>query len=249
MPEDMSEYMPEDMSDRMPEDMSEYMPEDMPDRMPDWMPDRMPDNMPEDMPDRMPEDLPDRMPEDMPDHMPEDMPDRMPNRMSEDMSDRMPEDLPVRKCINVMVGITRSKVILFRLHPETSVFYQRDDQIFHPIGRLGKTPAFKVGKSNIWQLRVRAPVPMVFQAREYFFGGPMYGWLKQCHDGSDMTRTGHFGCSSRWPFIVCLGSNSHSSKSVCVAPKQFFYHKANTCQNMRCLFDISAFTPISGGNT
>ena len=52
------------------------------------------------------------MSEDMPDHMPEDMPDRMPNRMSEDMSDRMPEDLPVRKCINVMVGITRSKVIL-----------------------------------------------------------------------------------------------------------------------------------------
>ena len=51
------------------------------------------------------------MPEDMPDHMPEDMPDRMRNRMSEDMSDRMPEDLPVRKCINVMVGITRSKVI------------------------------------------------------------------------------------------------------------------------------------------
>jgi len=38
--------------------------------------------------------------------MPEDMPDRMPK----DMSDRMPEDLPVRKCINVMVGITRSKV-------------------------------------------------------------------------------------------------------------------------------------------
>jgi len=43
------------------------------------------------------------------------MPDRMSNRMSEDMSDRMPEDLPVRKCINVMVGITRSKVIL-RVH-------------------------------------------------------------------------------------------------------------------------------------
>jgi hypothetical protein len=41
--------------------------------------------------------------------MPEDMPDRMP----EDMSDRMPEDLPVTKCINVMVGITRSKVILW----------------------------------------------------------------------------------------------------------------------------------------
>ena len=55
--------------------------------------------------------MPEDMPEDMPDHMPEDMPDRMPNRMSKDMSDRMPEDLPVRKCINVMVGITRSKVI------------------------------------------------------------------------------------------------------------------------------------------
>ena len=49
------------------------------------------------------------MPEDMPDRMPEDMPDRMP----EDMSDRMPEDLPVTKCIDVMVGITRSKVISF----------------------------------------------------------------------------------------------------------------------------------------
>jgi hypothetical protein len=53
------------------------------------------------MPDRMPEDTS----EDKPEHMPEDMPDRMP----EDMSDRMPEDLPVRKRINVMVGMTRSK--------------------------------------------------------------------------------------------------------------------------------------------
>jgi hypothetical protein len=61
----------------------------------------------------MPEDLPDRMtqdrPEDMPDRMPEDMPDKMP----EDMSDRMPEDLPVTKPIDVMVGITRSKVYNF----------------------------------------------------------------------------------------------------------------------------------------
>ena len=43
----------------------------------------------------------------MPEGMPEDMPDRMP----EDMSDRMPQDLQVRKSINVMVVITRSKVI------------------------------------------------------------------------------------------------------------------------------------------
>jgi len=79
------------------------------------MPEDMPDKVPECLPDRMPEDMPDRMPEDMPEHMPEDMPDRMPDRMPEDMSDRMPEDLPVRKCINVMVGITRSKVIVFNV--------------------------------------------------------------------------------------------------------------------------------------
>jgi hypothetical protein len=48
----------------------------------------------------MPEDMPDRVPEDMPEHIAEDMPDRM------------PEDLPVTKRINVMVGITRSKVII-----------------------------------------------------------------------------------------------------------------------------------------
>jgi hypothetical protein len=48
------------------------------------------------------------MPEDMPGKMPEDMPDRMP----ENMSDRMPEDLPVTKCINIMVGIIRNKIII-----------------------------------------------------------------------------------------------------------------------------------------
>jgi hypothetical protein len=44
----------------------------------------------------------------MPDRMSEDMPEGMP----EDMPDRMPEDLPVIICINVMVGIIRSEVIL-----------------------------------------------------------------------------------------------------------------------------------------
>ena len=63
--------------------------------------------MPEDMPDRTLDSMSDRMPEDMPGRMPEDMPDRMP----EDMPDRMPEDLSVTKRINVMAGITRSKVI------------------------------------------------------------------------------------------------------------------------------------------
>jgi hypothetical protein len=48
------------------------------------------------------------MPDKMSDRMPEDMPDKVP----ECLPDRMPEDLPVTKCINVMVGITRSKVIV-----------------------------------------------------------------------------------------------------------------------------------------
>ena len=59
----------------------------------------------------MPEDMPGRMPEDMPGRMPEDMPEGMPDRMPDKMPDRMAEDLPVTKFINVMVGITRSKVI------------------------------------------------------------------------------------------------------------------------------------------
>ena len=88
--------------------MPDRMPEDMPDRMPEGMPDRMSDRMPEDLPEHMPEDMPDRMP----DRMPEDLPDRMPEDMPEDMPDRMPEDLRVTKCINVMVGITQSKIIL-----------------------------------------------------------------------------------------------------------------------------------------
>ena len=57
-----------------------------------------------------------------PERMPEDLPDRMPDRMSEDMteetedmSEDMSEDLPVTKHINVMVGITRSKVLFFCL--------------------------------------------------------------------------------------------------------------------------------------
>ena len=66
---------------------------------------------PKKMSNRMPQDMPDRIPEDLPDYMPEDMPDRMPNRMPDRMPEDMPEDLPVTKCINVMVGITRSKVI------------------------------------------------------------------------------------------------------------------------------------------
>ena len=63
--------------------------------------------MPEDMRDRMPN----RMPEDMPDRMPGRMPEDMSDRMPVDMPDRMSEDLPVTKRINVMEGITRSKII------------------------------------------------------------------------------------------------------------------------------------------
>jgi len=78
------------------------------------MPEEMPDRVQEDMPEHIAEDMPGRMPGDMPDRMPEDMPDKMP----EDMSNNMPEDLPVTKHIDVMVGITRSKVIL-KAHDST----------------------------------------------------------------------------------------------------------------------------------
>ena len=46
----------------------------------------------------------------MPENMPDRMLDSMSDRMPEDMPDRMPEDLSVTKRINVMAGITRSKV-------------------------------------------------------------------------------------------------------------------------------------------
>ena len=128
MPDKMSDRMPEDIPDKVPECLPDRMPEDLPDNMPEDMPDRMPEDMPEDMPEhmpgRMPEDMPDRMPEDMsdrmPEHLPEDMPGRMPESMPDRMPDRMPEDMPVTKCINVMVGITRSKVIYFSINPYCS---------------------------------------------------------------------------------------------------------------------------------
>ena len=130
VPEDMPDRMLEDMPDRMPEGMPDRMPDRMSDRMPEDMPDRMPDGIPEDMPEHMPEDMPEDMPEhlpeDMPEHLPEDMPEDMPDRMPENMSDRMPEDLPVTKCINVMVGITRSKVIfVHHIHRQNSQSNQR----------------------------------------------------------------------------------------------------------------------------
>ena len=67
--------------------------------------------------------------------MPEDMPDRMLNRMPENMPDRMPEDLPVTKCINVMVGITRSKVFFYvQQQLFTKIIKRAGSQghVFHP---------------------------------------------------------------------------------------------------------------------
>ena len=62
------------------------------------------------------------------------MPDRMPNRMSEDMSDRMPEDVPVRTCINVMVGITRSKVIqkTQALYKTSTILWESGRTVWQP---------------------------------------------------------------------------------------------------------------------
>ena len=93
--------------------------------MPEGVPDRMPEDMPDKVPEDMPEHMPGRMPEDMPDSMPEDMPDKLP----EDMSDRMPEDFPVTKRIDVMVGITRSKVILFCFANSQTVYIFRCESL------------------------------------------------------------------------------------------------------------------------
>ena len=98
----------------MPDKVSECLPDRMPEDLPDRMPDRISEGMPEDMPDKIPQGMPNKVPECLPGRIPENMPDRMPDRMSKNMSDRrIPEDLSVTKHINVMVGITRSKVIIF----------------------------------------------------------------------------------------------------------------------------------------
>ena len=68
------------------------------------------------MPDRMPEDMSEYMLEDMPDRMPDRMPEDMSNKMQENMPDKMPKDLPnrkfpVRKYINITVGIIKNIII------------------------------------------------------------------------------------------------------------------------------------------
>ena len=90
----------------------------------------------------------------MPDRMPEDMPDRMP----EDMSDRIPEDLPVTKCINVMVGITRSKVVFIFRALLTLGFHLFNEHFtgFHLLlaeplarhGRLWRSPKVTAGAGS-----------------------------------------------------------------------------------------------------
>ena len=97
--------------------------------------------------------MPGRMAEDMPDRMPEDMPDKMP----EDMSDRMPEDLPVTKRIDVMVGITRSKVI------HLSFFYS-----IHHWGISFGTAGMKI----------RFDVPRL-QAFRFVMGVPQARWMAE----------------------------------------------------------------------
>jgi hypothetical protein len=63
------------------------------------------------------------LPEDFSDCMPENMAEYMPDIMTEDMSDRMPEELPLTRRINVMVGITRSKAIVFGFLLATFFFF------------------------------------------------------------------------------------------------------------------------------
>jgi len=57
--------------------------------------------------------------------------------MPEDMPDRMPDDLPVTECINVMVGITRSKVIFsIDIEMNANVLFGSTTQTGGPIGAM-----------------------------------------------------------------------------------------------------------------
>ena len=161
----MSKYMSENLSHRIPDKMPEDLPNRMPEDISDRMPEDLPDKIPKDMPDRMPENLPDRISEDMLEYIPEDMPNRMP----EDMSDRMPEDLRVTKCVNVMVGITRSKVI--SIDP-----YMFGDLYFfvfhHPSSNVPMSDPYQHGLPS-GQLRMYRPlgnciVPQILGGRSLF---------------------------------------------------------------------------------
>jgi len=103
----------------------------------------------------------------MPEDMPEDMPDRMPNRMSEDMSDRMPEDVPVRTCINVMVGMTRSKVIAF-FSRFLSFFFLEDGDGRKKINPQIHKKAIVIGNQmiNYWMFQ---HFPIIFPAFSSIF--------------------------------------------------------------------------------
>jgi hypothetical protein len=81
--------------------------------------------------------------------------------MPEDMSDRMPEDLPVTKCINVMVGITRSKVIfsvslpiLLRLPRTTLAKSSRSEPSTLVVETLASGPVLVMGTRRTKQKRI-----------------------------------------------------------------------------------------------
>ena len=100
--------------------------------------------------------------------MPEDIPEDRPDRMPEDMSDYMPEDMPDRKCINVIVGITRSKVI-FRFflwlasviwcfcnveYIRTKHYVPSSDQRIMSCGSCGTVPPTKRQPKKIRVIRI-----------------------------------------------------------------------------------------------
>ena len=77
----------------------------------------MPNKMPEDMPKNMSKYLPKNISKHLPGRMPEDTANKMSDRMPENMSDKMAENLSIIKCINIMVGIERNKIIYFSFPP------------------------------------------------------------------------------------------------------------------------------------
>ncbi len=142
MSERMAEKMAERMSDRMSEHMSERMAEDMSEDTSDKMSESMSDNMPGDMSERVSQDMSDRMSEDMSERMPKDMSERMSEDCLQSVCEVESNRTHFRRWVvclpspdkirltwnltrlfwNAMVGITRSKVILFCIFLPWPVF-------------------------------------------------------------------------------------------------------------------------------
>ena len=107
----------------------------------------------------------------------------MPDRMPEDMSDRMPEDLPVRKSINVMVGITRSKVIFWNFRHRLVRHYWYPTIIYQTLdGHVGTLSCcckrrYILTRKNMFASHPRLAVISQYISIRQPIQRPLYIWL------------------------------------------------------------------------